>query len=213
MDFFYDNYVWFIVIGVILFMALIGFIAEKTDFGRKQFEKKVKKEPKSKKTKIKKEPKKPVEEIIVENSVEESKIDTPVVIDDKDWMQPLENEEIIPENNIENEEETFESFGDEIINEDLTVPLVETEPLTIEDPNEISDETNFTVDEDLTVPFGDSVVTPVIDEVVTDEIVESINQEEHKDIVPADENIIDSTDLTPPNIDEFNKDEDDVWTF
>ena len=30
-----DNYVWFIVGGVILIMALIGFIAEKTDFGRK----------------------------------------------------------------------------------------------------------------------------------------------------------------------------------
>ena len=35
MDFIMDNYVWFIVIGVIIIMAIIGYIADKTDFGRK----------------------------------------------------------------------------------------------------------------------------------------------------------------------------------
>ncbi|NLM63121.1 MAG: hypothetical protein GX190_02235, partial [Mollicutes bacterium] len=55
MDFIYDNYVWFIVVGVILVMALIGYIAEKTDFGRKQFEKKVKKDSKTKVKEKKKE--------------------------------------------------------------------------------------------------------------------------------------------------------------
>ena len=35
MDFIVDNYIWFIVIGVVILMAVIGYIADKTDFGRK----------------------------------------------------------------------------------------------------------------------------------------------------------------------------------
>ena len=35
MDFIVDNYVWFIVVGIIILMAVIGYIADKTDFGRK----------------------------------------------------------------------------------------------------------------------------------------------------------------------------------
>ena len=44
MDFIVDNYVWFIVGGVIILMAVIGYIADKTDFGRKGKENKVKEE-------------------------------------------------------------------------------------------------------------------------------------------------------------------------
>lgn len=40
MEFIRDNYIWFIVGGVILIMAVIGYIADKTDFGRKRNEKK-----------------------------------------------------------------------------------------------------------------------------------------------------------------------------
>ncbi|MEG2321938.1 MAG: hypothetical protein RSB71_00410 [Bacilli bacterium] len=54
MDFISDNYIWFIIGGVVIIMAIIGYFAEKTDFGRKG-EKPVK-EPKVKKEKIVKEP-------------------------------------------------------------------------------------------------------------------------------------------------------------
>ncbi len=66
MDFIVDNYVWFIVIVVIILMAVIGYIADKTDFGRKGKDEsntekpkkeKKKKETKPKETKIKVEPK------------------------------------------------------------------------------------------------------------------------------------------------------------
>lgn len=40
LDYIMDNYIWFIVIGVVLVMALIGYIADKTDFGRNRVEKK-----------------------------------------------------------------------------------------------------------------------------------------------------------------------------
>ena len=59
MDFIVDNYVWFIVVGIIILMAVIGYIADKTDFGRKgkdedTKEKKVEKPKKEKKVKEKK---------------------------------------------------------------------------------------------------------------------------------------------------------------
>ena len=49
MDFIVDNYVWFIVGGVIILMAVIGYIADKTDFGRNVNKEKPKKEKKVKK--------------------------------------------------------------------------------------------------------------------------------------------------------------------
>lgn len=37
MDFLMNNYLWFIVGGIVIIMITIGFIAERTDFGRKPF--------------------------------------------------------------------------------------------------------------------------------------------------------------------------------
>ena len=48
MDFVIENYIWFLIIGVVLVMALIGYIAEKTDFVKEK-EPKEKKQKKSKK--------------------------------------------------------------------------------------------------------------------------------------------------------------------
>ncbi len=56
MDFIVQNYVWFIVGGIIILMVVIGYIADKTDFGRKgKEENKVEKPKKEKKVKEKKE--------------------------------------------------------------------------------------------------------------------------------------------------------------
>lgn len=41
-DFIVENYIWFIVGAIVLLMIIIGFIAEKTDFGRKPFSSKKK---------------------------------------------------------------------------------------------------------------------------------------------------------------------------
>ena len=35
-----DNYIWIIVIVVVILMPIIGYIAEKTNFGKKEFSKK-----------------------------------------------------------------------------------------------------------------------------------------------------------------------------
>lgn len=60
MDFVIENYIWFLIIGVVLVMALIGYIAEKTDFVKE-------KEPKEKKQK---KSKKNVEEVAEETKAE-----------------------------------------------------------------------------------------------------------------------------------------------
>ena len=65
MDFIADNYVWFIVIGIVILMAVIGYIADKTDFGRKTIDEGTAEKPKKQKnvksdkkeSKIKVEPK------------------------------------------------------------------------------------------------------------------------------------------------------------
>jgi len=44
-EFVTENYVWIIVAGIVLLMAVVGYIADKTDFGRNKIEK----EPKTKK--------------------------------------------------------------------------------------------------------------------------------------------------------------------
>ncbi len=64
MDFVIENYIWFLIIGVVLVMALIGYIAEKTDFVKE-------KEPKEKKQK---KSKKNVEEV-VEEAKEEPQVE------------------------------------------------------------------------------------------------------------------------------------------
>ena len=35
MQFVTDNYIWFLIIGIVILMVVIGYIAEKTDFGHK----------------------------------------------------------------------------------------------------------------------------------------------------------------------------------
>ena len=171
MDFIYDNYVWFIVIGVILFMALIGYIAEKTNFGRKKFEEKVEKEPRSKKTKkqkkipkVEEEIPKVEEEIPVEPPIEEDKneeiqVDSGVVIEDDDWMQSLSKKTEIGKETTEIIEETFEE------NEIEPIMEVEEEPIDKE------------ISEDIEPIKVENIVEPNIEEAVT-ETVESDETDE-----------------------------------
>lgn len=44
MEFIADNYIWIIIVGIIILMTIIGYIADKTDFGKKKPEKKNKKQ-------------------------------------------------------------------------------------------------------------------------------------------------------------------------
>ena len=94
MEFIVDNYIWFIVGTVILLMTLIGYIAERTDFGHRKVEasidKKKKKEEKLKKDKetLKNSALK-LNDVVQEN-VKEQKVEP---IDD--WSSPFDKPNII----------------------------------------------------------------------------------------------------------------------
>ena len=60
MDFIIDNYLWFVIGGIALLMIIIGYFAEKTDFGKKPLSEKKPKE------KVKEEPVEEVEAVTEE---------------------------------------------------------------------------------------------------------------------------------------------------
>ena len=57
MEFFVENWIWFLVASIVILMTLIGYLAEKTDFGRKDIPKKEKKHEEIKKIEEKTEKK------------------------------------------------------------------------------------------------------------------------------------------------------------
>ena len=221
-NFILDNYVWFIVVGVILFMALIGYIAEKTNFGRNQFEKKVKREPKVKKKKDKKNKVKDKKELPVEELI----IEEPILVEDNDWANLIEENvpaaidvvdstEVDVVESIEND--TIDSAGIDLVEstgtdasdsveEDLTVPF----GIGVNNEEEIIS-TEVTLEEDLIVPLSESVVdTPI------DSVVEPLVEEPVEDIVVDDVGVVNEVEdeLSPPKIDTLNADTDeDVWQF
>ena len=99
MQFVTDNYIWFLIIGIVILMVVIGYIAEKTDFGHKDVGKKEKKDKKKEK-----ELKKLAKSNLKLNDV--------VYSDKKDEV------EVIEDNPIENLSEPLNT-----VEEDLTVPL------------------------------------------------------------------------------------------
>ena len=229
-NFILDNYVWFIVVGVILFMALIGYIAEKTNFGRNQFEKKVKREPKVKKKKDKKNKEKDKKELPVEELI----IEEPILVEDNDWANLIEENvpaaidvvdsteadvvESTEADVVESiENDTIDSAGIDLVEstgtdasdsveEDLTVPF----GIGVNNEEEIIS-TEVTLEEDLIVPLSESVVdTPI------DSVVEPLVEEPVEDNVVDDVEVVNEVEdeLSPPKIDTLNADTDeDVWKF
>lgn len=157
MDFIINNYLWFGIAGVVLLMALIGFLAEKTNFivgGQSSTQKKDRKKKK-----------KETEENI-----------SPV----EDTFVPDVEEISVPE---DNSDETLSKPDVEVLNFNATgieseEPKLEAAPLatdtweipTQEVQTDLSDMTTEStadmsavpvVDEDLSQPFGDIPVSPV----------------------------------------------------
>ena len=119
-EFVTENFIWIIVGGIVILMAIVGYVADKTDFGRNKIEKQPKPE-KEKKVKEKKE----TEKISV---IEEN-------VNDVVNNETVNNEEVLSEQPIELSNEV------ELNNIELQN---EVEPLNQMDQNEqIFNETNF----------------------------------------------------------------------
>lgn len=207
-----DNYIWIIVIVVVILMTIIGYIAEKTNFGKKEFSKKKNnKQVEEKKVETKVEEKKPEvpsmpvkETLKSENPVEEFEAPKesvkPVEKDIKEEVQfrdPLADDMNVASDALEM---PYEEVGTETlpIEEDLNAPLGENISYNV------PEERSFDVSEDLSAPFGDF-------EIPTDNAVE-----ENLDVPLTDDNSYNTSynmaeeDLNVPfgDISETQKEED-----
>lgn len=215
-EFITDNYLWFIIGGVILVMALIGYIAEKTNFGRGYDGEEREKEPeKIKREKPKREkPERRKKEKLKKEKVKKEKAPiVPIVEDLND--QPKDNvvkggtddfkilePDVSPEELLE-QELSNESLSDMI---DLNQPINDVVNNINEQPNDI-----MGMEEDLTVPFvlednssNEDTVEPLIEDIVTEEpILEEVKVE-----------TIENNEVELPDIEKVeNKDEEDIWKF
>lgn len=142
MDFIVENYMWFIIGGIVILMAVVGYIADITDFGRNRVEKEPKektekpKKEKVKKEKIKKEKpnkNKVVQEVSLEPTAES---ENPVEINNElpmDEVQDIQPEQEIgfEQPNTDLESTMFSNEVNEMGNnvEDETVDQSLFEPL------------------------------------------------------------------------------------
>lgn len=154
MKFINENYVWFIVGGVILLMALIGYVAERTDFGRKEATKKEKK-IKDDETRLRSGVVPVTEPLVAAPVIPDA--DNLVLGQDTSLMEDIN----VPLNGLE--ENNLQ------INEDLNVPL--------ETPINDMPQADLVVDEDLTAPLvpTSEVFSPVEEAPLSDINVDSTN--------------------------------------
>lgn len=127
LEFLEQNYLWIIIGGIIILMAIIGYIADKKDFiGKKQEERKNDKKIKEKKTKEKKEPLKV--ELKGIGDITEKLREEPVNIDEKLKNEPtidLSREDLFTP--LESKEEESEEI-DQSLFEPITSNNEETAP-------------------------------------------------------------------------------------
>lgn len=214
MQFIMDNYIWFAVGGIVIIMAIIGYFADKTDFGRKKEEKepKAKKEKKQKKEKKVQEPQKIEVDAKGINELTQSMADTLT----EDTVEETMDDLYAPLENTETQEEVDAS---------LYEPLV---PLT----NEEATETNIVEEPAMEVqePIATEVEVPMVDSMATMEeepkkvelqpfmpstIEEPIEESVEENIEPIAQPIEPLTEepVQIPTTESETTEEDDVWKF
>lgn len=220
MEFFVDNWLWFLIGAIIILMTLIGYIAEKTDFGRKDIPKREKPKKEKKQPKAKEE----LEEILESEPMPEVQMS---LATDSIFEEPIETLEDIKED-VENLNVPFGDVSFEEPSVGETLESVETlnnsideftyaEPTTrVEEPIEAFEpmeeltaaEEEREEIEDLNVPFGDityDISTNDVEEVVESEPVEELNLED-----------VNTPNIELPDLDSIvteEDDTDDVWKF
>ncbi len=156
MDFIIENYVWFIVAFVVIVMAIIGYFADKTDFGRK-IEKKEKKQNNKKNEKIKVEAKgiNELTQNIAENNKDAVSTNQDENIVNIDQIKEQEKLDPMPIDNENIDQSLFAPLTDttskEQINDAVNSPveLKNIEPTNINNEGINNNEKNVSEDEDI----------------------------------------------------------------
>lgn len=208
-----ENYVWIIVGVIIVVMTIIGYIADKTDFGNKK-EKPVKKQKESNIEKIE-EP--VLEETADASAFEEEKIDEDPEIDytqEISPVAPLDDFEMPEESGIEQENISEEpsSLEEPVVLDDNMNEELQQEDNNISFDEAVSEEMPDSIEEEVSEP-----VDNVFEEIKEDENSE-LNSDEQSDInTEESESLNEQFEL--PNIDKLNEEiadveqEEDVWKF
>ena len=198
MDFITDNYIWFIVGGVVILMAIIGYIADKTDFGRKWktekvVEKKKKKNKESKPTKIEVDAK-GINELSQDVAEKNFKNSENEVNNDVTFTPPL-TDDVQP---TVNDQQFTAPIANETVDQSLFAPLTEQSDQAVN---------NDTTTNDNSVAQNDTV-----SEVVNEEPqnLEDNQVEELQNINPT--NLPEATEETKNNNEPVSEDED-IWKF
>lgn len=156
MDFIIENYVWFIVAFVVIVMAIIGYFADKTDFGRK-IEKKEKKQNNKKNEKIKVEAKgiNELTQNIAENNKDAVSTNQDENIVNIDQIKEQEKLEPMPIDNENIDQSLFAPLTDTTSKEQTNdvvnspVELKNIEPTNINNEGINNNEKNVSEDEDI----------------------------------------------------------------
>lgn len=215
MDFVNENVIWFIVGGTILFMALIGFIAEKTDFGRKP--KKVKEE----KSETPVVAVAPIVEEVVNAPKEELKVENVIpTVEDlmKGEVEPelpaLEETPVTPLTEEITPSETILPIED-IVAEEVVAPTLET-------VSDVVEPTLETVTEEVEPIVSEEVmVEPALEEITLEPTIEAepiVEESKEEFQLPTLEEVLAENEAyknqevsEPEEQEEVN--EDSLWKF
>lgn len=208
-----NNYIWFIVGLVVLTMVIIGYIADKTDFGhKKKKDKDIKQEPQVQETNLDELKNKTLNDILAPNVQELN----PSV---EDLNAPLVNNNI---NDMQNEDLNV-PFGTSVSTIEVSTPSASLEDLSVplEDNNFNNEVSVDTGSDDLNVPLIDAsdeipsladikpvadvkqfdYEEPVVPEVITEKMNSSLSSSAPLRIEP--ENV----EPEPTEV------EEDIWKF
>ena len=193
MDFISEYYLWFVIGGIILVMAVIGYIADKTDFGRKDMKTgEIKREPKqndnteevTKNTNVPSEVnnvdvkveepaiEKTDEASIEQNNTETKNIDPFVMPSIEEVALPTTNEVVSEAVEIDNKQDEIT----ETIKTDVGIESVKEDEIEIK---EVTDDYMFTLNNDLSNFAATEFVNPIgsadaVDNTVSEVIGEDI---------------------------------------
>lgn len=210
MEFVSEYYLWFVIGGIILIMALIGYIADKTDFGHKDIRTSQNKEKEDKKDAE-------VSELVETNSNKIEDISPEI----KEEIPTIEEPTIEEKENLETKDDKTMDFDNQYNNINEIDPFVmpSIEELLIDNNanndeeieiKEVSDDSIFALNNDLSPFAATEIVNPIGSaDSVDNEVSEVIGED-----IPV------QSAITNNNVDEVvnssidNQDnDDDIWKF
>ena len=206
MDFIANNYVWLIVVGIIILMAVIGYFADKTDFGRKvKTEKTEKNVEKIEKKKNKKEKDKKPNKIVVDakgiNELSKEVAEKNALVQENNSLDNNNEVSFVPPatDNIPTDNQQFSApTVNEAVDQSLFVPLTDQNNAVVDGNQEVKEPT---------------AVAGAVSEVVKEE-PENPNEnqsEELKNIDPV--TLPENTEDNKKNNDVVAEEEEDIWKF